>query len=68
MAKVNSLSILRFRDRLTSFSKSDLLRKKRMIFDASFYVELMSYQVGELIHMNDDDDDVARGISAKKNE
>ena len=57
---------MRYRDRLTSFSKSDLLRKKRMIFAASFYVELMSYQVGELIHMNDDDDDVARGISAKK--
>ena len=75
LKRVRGDFILRFRDRLTSFSKSDLLRKKRMIFAASFYVELMSYQVGELIHMNDDDDDdggggdaVARGIRAKKNE
>ena len=48
--------ILRFRDRLSSFSSLDLLRKKRLIFAASFYVELMSYQVGELINMNHDHD------------
>jgi len=66
LRRVGGDFVLRFRNRLSSFSRQDLIRKKRLIFAASFYVELMSYDVGELDIAVPSVGDGNRGVARKK--